>query len=75
MKTAIIAALVLLTGFLADRLVRVENQRYALAGNLCKFDPAQQWKCLEDVQTRTSWFWHLYYAMSDHVPSVPLLSR
>lgn len=72
---AIIAVLLLLLGFLADRLVRVENQRYALAVGMCKVDPAdpvKQWMCLDSAQTRTSWFWHLYYAATDHVPPVRL---
>jgi hypothetical protein len=78
MKNAIIVVLVLLTGFLADRVVRIENQRYALVGNMCKFDPANtsmQWNCLESAQTRTSWFWHLYYATTEHVPAVLLLNK
>ena len=72
-------ALVLLTVlalFLADRLVRVENQRYALLVGMCTVDPAvpigRLVECLDKVQTRTSWFWHLYYAVTDHVPPVPL---
>jgi hypothetical protein len=76
MKNAIIVVLILLTALLADRVVRIENQRYALYTNLCKNDPANpaiRWDCLENAQTRTSWFWHLYYAMTDHVPPVPLI--
>jgi hypothetical protein len=78
MKNAIIAVLLLLTGFLTDRVVRIENQRYALAANICKSDPANpalQWKCLETAQTRTTWFWHLYYAIADHVPAVPMMGN
>jgi hypothetical protein len=71
----LVTVLILLTGFLADRVVRIENQRYALLVGLCKLDPsnpAQGWNCLASVQTRTSWFWHLYYAMTDHTPPVTL---
>jgi hypothetical protein len=79
MKNVIIAGLILLAiGYLADRLVRIENQRYALYVNLCKFDPANptvRWNCLEKAQTRTSWLGHLYYALTDHVPPVPLFSK
>ena len=78
MRWVIIVVLLLLVGFLADRLVRIENQRYALQVNLCKYDPAEpakQWKCLETAQTRTSWFWQLYHATTDHVPAVPLFSQ
>lgn len=78
MKLATIAILVLIAGFLADRVVRLENQRYALFVGICKLDPAspkERWDCLENVQTRTSWFWHLYYAMTEHVPPVPLWNK
>jgi hypothetical protein len=74
-KNITIAALALLVVFLADRLVRVENQRYALQSGLCKVDHvnlAPFWKCLETAQTRTSWFWHLYHASVESVPRVPL---
>ena len=53
----------------------LENQRYALYNDLCKRDPAypsQRWHCLEKIQTRTSWFWHLYYAITEELPPVPL---
>jgi hypothetical protein len=76
MKNAIIAILMLVVAFLADRVVRIENQRYALYSNLCKYDPANpkvRWDCLEKAQSRTSWFWHLYYAVTDHAPPVPLI--
>lgn len=75
MKNAIIVILILMIAVLADRVVRIENQRYALSNNLCKNDPANpraRWDCLENAQTRTSWFWHLYYAMTERVPPVPL---
>jgi len=64
--------------FLADRLVRVENQRYALIIGLCKMDdaaPRSSFECLDRVQTRTSWFWHLYYGVTDEVPAVPLFNH
>jgi hypothetical protein len=78
MKNLILAILILLVAFLADRAVRIENQRYALYVNLCKYDPANptaRWDCLEKAQTRTSWLWHLYYAMTERVPAVPLSSN
>jgi hypothetical protein len=31
--------------------------------------------CLDDVQTRTSWLWHLYYAATERVPPVPFWGR
>ena len=76
MKNVIIAVLILSIALLADRVVRIENQRYALYVDLCKYDPANpkvRWECLEKAQTRTSWFWHLYYAVTDHTPAVPLI--
>jgi len=75
MKSAATVVLILISALLADRVVRLENQRYALYNDMCKRDPAnpsQRWDCLEKVQTRTSWFWHLYYAVTQHVPPVPL---
>jgi hypothetical protein len=78
MKIATIAVLLLLVAFLADRVARIENQRYALSSNICKFDPAKpavQWDCLEKIQTRSSWLWQLYYAMTDHVPPVQLTNN
>jgi hypothetical protein len=75
MRNAIVVILLLVTGFLADRRVRIENQRYAIYAGLCKSDPVNataRWNCLENVQTRTSWFWHLYYATTEHAPAVPL---
>lgn len=78
MKSAAIVVLILISAFLADRVVRIENQRDALHVGLCKPDPAnlaQRWNCLENVQTRTSWFWHLYYATTEHVPPVPLWGK
>ena len=53
MKSATIIVLVLLVAFLADRVVRIENQRYALHVGVCKLDPgnpAPGWRCLDDVQ-------------------------
>jgi hypothetical protein len=106
MKNALIIVLAVLTVFLADRMVRIENQRYAslllgacIAEGItlpegrteclaeCPRVKAAQtpstvyisWgvaftNCVYDRQTRTSWFWHFYYAVSDHVPAVPLFN-
>ena len=73
-KTVIIVLLVVLCGFLADRVVREENQRYALLVGMCTAQgplDVPDFDCLEDVQTRTSWLWQLYYAVKDPLPSVP----
>lgn len=61
-------------------IVKIENERYALLVGLCpnihslaesptsigdpKKDPVA---CLQDVQTRTSPLWHLFYAVRDTV--------
>jgi hypothetical protein len=50
--------------WLAASLVRVENQRYALQTGLCRDSQGlTDFKCLEAVQTRTGWLWHLFYAL------------
>ena len=71
----VVALLIALAVFLSDRLVRVENQRYALMTGLCEIDhaaPRRMFECLSKARTRTSWFWHLYYGVSGHVPAGPL---
>ena len=46
-------------------LARVENERYALTLGMCwdrtigVADP----KCLQEVETRTSWVWHVVYGL------------
>ncbi|ANY78072.1 hypothetical protein BB934_07350 [Microvirga ossetica] len=73
-KSLTIFALLALSLFVADRLVRIENQRYALMLRMCEKPivpnsnvVVQDAKCLGTVQTRTSWFWHLFYALTDDV--------
>jgi hypothetical protein len=66
-KDAVLVGLLVIVVWLCLALVRVENQRYALAVGMCR-DSASgvaDWKCLRSVQTRTSWLWHLYYALAD----------
>ena len=67
MKNAIIAILTLALVFVSARLVFVENQRYALITGMCKPDPTNlKWfECLKTAETRTSWAWHLYYALTE----------
>jgi hypothetical protein len=53
-------------------LIRLENQRYAMQVGLCEDKvlsiKTQQvvWDnaCLERVETRTNWLWHLFYALT-----------
>jgi hypothetical protein len=72
----IIAVLIAAIFYLAQALVRVENERYALLVGMCQL-PAlptvtgeggiclNDLKCLATVQTRTGWWWHLFYALTD----------
>jgi hypothetical protein len=72
MKNVLILVLVVVVVFLADRITLIENQRYALKIGLCKnVDPLQMVPCLGETQTRTSRWYHLYYALTDHIPRVP----
>ncbi len=61
--TAVLAALLLRV---SASLVRVENQRYALTVGMCAPrhpHPVPDMACLERVETRTGWWWHLYHAL------------
>jgi hypothetical protein len=67
--------------WLTTALVRVENQRYALVVGMCptkadtRLPPDVQSlfnaqlppdpDCLAKVETRTSWVWHVFYALTD----------
>lgn len=59
-------ALVAVIIWLTFALVKVENQRYAMQVGMCK-DAVIGWDyaCLAKVETRTGWYWHLYYALLD----------
>jgi hypothetical protein len=60
---AILAALLV---WVSAALVRVENQRYALTVGMCAPHPPHpvpDLACLERVETRTGWWWHLYHAL------------
>jgi hypothetical protein len=50
---------------LGAALVRVENERYALSTGLCVFDATnlKMYDCLRTVETRTAWWWHIFYAL------------
>lgn len=52
--------------WLGSALVRVENQRYAMQLGMCKGElVVVNLSCLKNVQTRSGWWWHLYYALKD----------
>jgi len=66
LKNALIVALALTVGIFAARLVHVENQRYALIVGMCRGpNLVPDLSCLETVETRTSWLWHLFYGLTD----------
>ncbi|MDT8992732.1 hypothetical protein RQP54_17805 [Curvibacter sp. APW13] len=61
---ATIAVLVALLIWTGAALVRVENQRYAMQLGMCRGNViAVDLACLKNVQTRTGWWWHMYYAL------------
>ena len=76
MKNVVILTLAAMVVFLADRLAREENQRYALLLGMCApKDPAGlliDFACLDRTQTRTSWFWQVYAGITDPLAPVPL---
>lgn len=55
--------------WLTHSLVKVENERYALSIGMCTTtDKIPEIilidsECLSKVKTRTSWVWHLFYAL------------
>ena len=54
------------TVWLATSLVRVENQRYAMQVGMFMQEVGDwNYKCLKQVETRTSWVWHLFFALTD----------
>ena len=61
---------IILCVWLSFSLVKVENERYALFVGMCykKDTPPElrsiDFQCLSKVETRTSWVWHLFYALT-----------
>lgn len=67
MKNAIILVLLAAVIFLGARLISIENQRYAATLGMCphKLVPhMHDLTCLAKIETRTSWIWHLYHAVT-----------
>ena len=65
MKNLIIVVLAALLMWFGTTLVRVENERYALLLDMChptNNEPVLGPDC-EGVETRSSWTWHLAYAL------------
>lgn len=81
MKVLTIIVMTLAIAFMADRLAREENQRWALEAGFCPpptsrnatADTAAR-ACLETVQTRPTWLWQAYEGLTTPLPAVPLKS-
>jgi hypothetical protein len=54
-------------GWLVLVLVHVENQRYALLVGMCtdRRTGIHDSECLRSVETRTGWWWHVFYAVKE----------
>lgn len=70
MKNLAIVGLLGLLVWFGAAVVRLENIRYANDLDMCAvFDPTQvasvteRWECLDEVQTRTNFAWHLLYGL------------
>lgn len=61
----LLAVAVVLLVWFGAAIVRIENERYALALGMCRNDVTKMADlgCLDRTQTRTHWLWHLYYAL------------
>lgn len=62
LNVALLAAVI----WLAVALIKTENQRYALLLNMCP-DPVLHvdQACLARIETRTGWWAHLYYGLTN----------
>lgn len=63
---AVVVMLLVLVVLLASALVKAENQRYAQRRPLhrqsyLRADSA----CLAKTESRTGWYWHIYYALTN----------
>ena len=65
-KVALVSLLILVT-WLATALVKAENQRYALSVGLCVDEKTLMgdYACQAKVQSRTAWYWHIYYGLTN----------
>jgi len=64
-RTVALTIAVILVVWLSAALVRAENERYALTVGMCRAAAGQvDLECLRKVQTRTGWWWHLFYALT-----------
>ena len=63
-RTGLMVALLLIV-WLTSALARVESQRYALQMGMCWSDVLKlpDLACIERVETRTAWYWHVFHAL------------
>lgn len=64
---AAIVVLLLAVVWLSAALVKAENQRYALSLGMCveKQLGVADYSCLAKTETRTAWYWHIYYGLTN----------
>lgn len=74
MKNVTICLLIIITAWLAFRVIDLENYRYANSIGMCTqskdgafyfsaLELVQREKCLYEAETRTSPHWHLLYGL------------
>lgn len=67
MRNLAILVLLGLLFWFGKAIVRLENYHYAsqigMCGNIDLARLVERDKCLNSIETRTSAFWHLYYAL------------
>ncbi len=74
-RNTLVAVLCVAVIVLTHALVRVENERYALWLGMCPnmreavaalpTGDDDGMNCTRTVQTRTAWWWHVYYAIAN----------
>ena len=68
MRTLLLLLLIPALIWTGARLADVERQRYALFLGMCERSEADLgsfFRCLDDIQPRTSWSWNLWYGLMD----------
>lgn len=69
MRGLLVIALSAALFFTCFRLIEIENQRYALLLGLCQDSATlNDFACLENVKSRTSWIEHLYHGLFGPIP-------
>jgi hypothetical protein len=65
MRNLAVVVLVLLAGFSLWRLGDVERQRYALSLGMCPQDEIglYNFKCMDEIEPRTSRLWDVFYGL------------